>query len=302
MSPFTHIRLASRIMGIAFIAFISCRNQTKISIQTEQAMETTDSLHFKSAYAEVNGLNMYYEEYGEGKPFVLIHGGGSTIQSCFEQVIPLFAQNYRVIAVELQAHGRTEDRGVPSSFEQDADDVVKLLEMLGIEKADFFGFSNGATTAMQIAIRHPEKVNKLVLGSPLAKRTGVPDWFWGFMENVTLEDAPAQLNESFLKVNPSQEGLQIMHDRDATRMREFKDIPDTQIQSISAPTLIVIGDKDIITPEHALQLNRMIEGSELAILPGGHGAYMGEITTLQPGFKPEDFVVVTLIDQFLNKK
>lgn len=263
-------------------------------------MKTTDGLAFSKGYSDVNGMSMYYEIYGDGKPLVLIHGGGSTIQSCFEKVIPLFAKNRKVIAVELQAHGRTQDRGTETSFEQDADDVAMLLKNLNIDKADFFGFSNGGTTTLQLAIRHPEIVNKIVLGSALAKRSGVPDWFWSFMEQASLKDMPLQLQEAYLKVSPNPEGLQIMHDRDAQRMVHFKDIPDEQITSIEAPALVLIADKDVITPEHALELHRQIPHSELAIIPGVHGEYMGEITTIGPDFK-ESELVVPMIEKFLDK-
>lgn len=281
---------------------MACSNTEK----TNQVMNNTDSLIFEHNYAEVNGLQMYYETYkvadhaDQGIPLLLIHGGGSTIQSTFEKVIPLFAKNRLVIAVEMQAHGRTSDRDADLSFEQDADDIATLLDTLKIDKADFFGFSNGGTTTLQIAIRHPEIVNKIVLGSALAKRSGVPDWFWGFMETASLEKMPGQLQEAYLKVAPDPKGLQIMHDRDGKRVVNFKDIPDEQIKSIGVLTLIIVGDKDVITPEHALELNRLIQNSELAVIPGGHGEYIGEVTTLKPGFK-ENELIVPLIEKFLNK-
>jgi len=259
-----------------------------------------NKLIFSNGYSDVNGLKMYYEIYGHGKPLVLIHGGGSTIQSNFEKAIPLFAKDRKVIALELQAHGRTSDRNADSSFEQDADDVAALLDNLKIEKADFFGFSNGGTTTLQIASRHPELVNKIVLGSPLAKRSGVPDWFWGFMEEATLENMPGPLKVAYQKVASDQNGLQVMHDRDAKRMVNFKDIPDELISSIKVPTLIIIGDKDVITPEHAIELHRQIENSELAIIPGGHGEYIGEVTTLTPAYRETD-LVIPIIEKFLNK-
>lgn len=259
-----------------------------------------DTLIYKSGYSEVNGLNMYYEIYGEGKPLVLIHGGGSTIQTTFEKVIPLFAKSRMVIAVELQAHGRTNDRDADSSFEQDADDVVTLLKNLTITKADFFGFSNGGTTTLQIAIRHPELVNKIILGSALAKRNGVPEWFWGIMENASLDNMPELLKVGYLNVAADPNGLQVMHDRDAKRMVHFMDIPDEYITAITAPTLIIIGDNDIITPEHALELHRHIAGSQLAIIPGIHGEYIGEITTIRSDFR-EDILVVPMIERFLDK-
>lgn len=258
-------------------------------------------MDFKSGYAEVNGLNMYYEIYGKGKPLVLIHGGGSTIQSTFEKVIPLFAKNRKVIAMELQAHGRTNDRDADLSFEQDADDVATLLKNLKIDKADFFGFSNGGTTALQIAIRHPEIVDKIVLGSALAKRNGVPEQFWAFMRQARLDNMPEQLKTAYTNVSTNPNGLQVMHDKDAKRMVGFRDIPDGKINSIKAPTFIIIGDKDVITPEHAIELHRQIANSELAIIPGGHGAYIGEVTTIKPDFKTSD-LVVPMIEKFLDKK
>jgi pimeloyl-ACP methyl ester carboxylesterase len=257
-------------------------------------------LNFKNGYSEVNGLKMYYEIYGQGKPLVLVHGGGSTIQSSFEKVIPLFAKNRQVIAVELQAHGRTSDRNADLSFEQDADDIATLLKNLNIYKADFFGFSNGGTTALQIAIRHPEIADKIILGSALAKRNGVPEWFWDFMKQAKLENMPEQLKTAYKQVAPDTSGLLVMHDRDAKRMVNFKDIPDEQIKSIKAPTLIIIGDKDVITPEHALELHRQIANSKLAIIPGGHGEYIGEITTIKPNFN-ESELVVPMIEKFLDK-
>jgi pimeloyl-ACP methyl ester carboxylesterase len=278
----------------------SCNNKTE---NTDKSMATTtsDSLTFKNGYSEVNGLKMYYEIHGQGKPIVLIHGGGSTIQTNFEKIIPLLAKNRQVIAVELQAHGRTNDRNADLTFEQDADDVATLLKNLKIDKADFFGFSNGGTTTLQIAIRHPELVDKMILGSALAKRNGVPEWFWGFMENAKLENMPELLKVGYKKVAADTNGLQVMHDRDAKRMVNFKDIPDEQIKSIKVPTLIIIGDKDVIIPEHAIELHRQIANSELAIIPGGHGQYIGEITTITTDFKESD-LVIPMIEKFLDKK
>jgi pimeloyl-ACP methyl ester carboxylesterase len=97
-------------------------------------------------------------------------------------------------------------------------DVATLLKNLNIDKADFFGFNNGGTTTLQIAIRHPELIDKMILGSALAKRYGVPDWFWGFMSKARLENMPDQLKEGYRKVAADKNGLQVMHDRDAKRM------------------------------------------------------------------------------------
>jgi len=111
---------------------------------------------------------------------------------------------------------------------------------------------------------------------------------------------PELLKEGYQKVAADPQGLQVMHDRDAKRMLNFKDIPDEHIQSVQVPTLIIMGDKDVITPEHALELHRQIKDSELAIIPGGQGEYIGEITTIQPGFKASD-LPISILEKFLNK-
>lgn len=288
---------------LIILSLTACNSKKSVETENENNMKisTSDKIAMTSAYSEVNGIKMYYEIYGQGKPLVLIHGGGSTIQTTFGKVIPLFAKNRKVIAVEMQAHGRTSDRNTDLSFEQDADDIATLLKNLNIEKADFFGFSNGGTSTLQIAIRHPEIVDKIILGSALAKRNGVPEWFWDFMNQAKLENMPEQLKVAYNQVAADTNGLQVMHDKDAKRMVNFKDIPNEQIKSVKSPTLIIIGDKDIITPEHAIEMHRLISNSELAIIPGGHGDYIGEITTLKPDFK-ECELVVPMIEKFLNKK
>ena len=293
----TERKLIISFFALTLFALASCRE--KKTENTTVETPKTGKLTFTSGYSEVNGLDMYYEIYGQGKPLVLIHGGGSTIQTSFGKVIPLFAKDRKVIAVELQAHGRTNDRNADLSFEQDADDVVTLLKNISIDKADFFGFSNGGTTTLQIAIRHPEIVNKIVLGSALSKRNGVPEWFWGFMEQAKLENMPEPLKVAYIQVAPDTNGLQIMHDRDAKRMVNFTDIPDHKIKSIKSPTLIIIGDKDVITPEHAMEMHRQIANSSLAIIPGGHGEYIGEITTVTRDTEERDFAV-SIIEKFLK--
>jgi pimeloyl-ACP methyl ester carboxylesterase len=288
------------LLILSFFVLNSCCEKGNYSAKNKMG-QTQNTLDFKSGYSDVNGLKMYYEIYGRGKPLVLIHGGGSTIQSSFEKVIPLFVKNRKVLAVELQAHGRTGDRNTDLSFEQDADDVATLLKNLKIDKADFFGFSNGGTTTLQIAIRHPEIVDKIILGSALSKRNGVPGQFWEFMEQASPDSMPEQLKEAYKKVASDPNDLQVMFAKDAKRMVDFKDIPDEKIKSIQVPTLIIIGDKDVITPEHAIEMHKLIMNSELAIIPGGHGEYMGEITILKSDFKESDFVV-PMIERFLNKK
>jgi pimeloyl-ACP methyl ester carboxylesterase len=256
--------------------------------------------HFKSAYATVNGLNMYYEIHGQGKPLVLIHGGGSTIQTTFGRIMPLLAKNRQVIAMELQAHGHTNDRDADLSFQQDADDVATLLKKLEITKADILGFSNGGQTTIEIAIRHPQLVNKIILASTFYKRSAAVPQFWEGFDNVTLNDMPELLRTGFLTANNDPAALQNMFNRDVQRMKTFKDWGDDQLRSIKAPTLIINANHDVGSAEHAVEMHRMIPNSVLVIFPGGHGTYLGAIESLEHGKWPA-FNATSLIEEFLDK-
>jgi pimeloyl-ACP methyl ester carboxylesterase len=242
---------------------------------------------------------MYYEVHGSGAPLVLLHGGGSTIESSFGRILPELSKSHKVIAVELQAHGHTLDIDRPLSFEQDADDVAAQLDQLHIEKADVMGFSNGGTTALEIAIRHPTLVNKLVLCSATYKRSGmIPGFFEGF-DHATLNNMPKPLQAAYLKENPDPKGLERMFERDVARMKAFKDIPDSEIHAIQSPALVINADKDVVLPEQALALSRLIPHAELAILPGQHGEYLGEICARDP-HSEIPVLVTAMIESFLK--
>lgn len=258
-------------------------------------------LNYKSGHENVNGLKMYYQIHGSGDiPLVLLHGGGSTIETTFGNIIPFFAQNRKVIGVDLQAHGRTSDREAGVTFEQDADDVVTLLQNLGFEKADFLGFSNGGSSVMQIAIRHPHMVRKLVAVAACWKREGLISGFFEFMETASLDNMPLPLQTAFLEVAENKDGLQAMHDKDRDRMRAFTDWPEGKIGSIQAPALIIAGNQDVITIDHAVETAKLIPHAELVILPGIHGACLGEICTARAGSKMPEFTAL-MIGEFLDK-
>jgi pimeloyl-ACP methyl ester carboxylesterase len=274
---------------LAVLLFLSCHNSENKKMKIPEKYDSTNG------YALVNGLNMYYEIHGKGTPLVLIHGGGSTIHTTFGRVIPFFAQTHQVIAVEMQAHGHTADIDRPLSFIQDADDIAALLKYLNIEKASVFGFSNGANTTLQFAIRYPEMTGKIIVASTFYKKSGAPDWFWEMMSKPTFEGMPQIYKDEFLKINPDTNALHRMYERDVARMQAFPGIADEQMQSIKAPVLIIIGDRDVVSAEHAVEMQQRLSNSRLAILPGGHGDYIGEITT------PQDTVYISGISAMINK-
>ncbi len=256
---------------------------------------------FISGFAPVNGLNMYYEIHGKGLPLVLIHGGGSTIETTFGHILPMLAQHYKVIAVELQAHGHTADRNTPESFTQDANDVAALLSYLNIENAFFIGFSNGGQTCLEIGIKHASIARKLVIISAFYKKEGMTPGIFDGMPNATIDNMPALLKSTYMAIpGNTHEGLMAMFNQDKNRMIQFKGWTDAEVESIKAPTLVISGDKDVATPQHTAEMASRISGASLCILPGNHGSFIGEICTIQEGSRIPA-LTVELIKEFLDK-
>lgn len=248
----------------------------------------------------VNGIEMYYEVHGDqpGCPLVLLHGGGSTIESNFGRLLPFLARGRRVIAVEEQGHGRSSDRDRPFSFEASADDVAELLHRLHISQADLFGFSNGASVALQVALRHPQLVRRLVFASSFTKRDGAHPQLWEFMKQADIGNMPSPLKEAFLAVNPDPDKLKTMHDKDAARMLAFEDVPDAAVRGVAVPTLIITGDRDVGTLEHAIELVRLFPNARLLVLPSGHGDYLAEAASA-PGDVDYADITARLLERFL---
>jgi pimeloyl-ACP methyl ester carboxylesterase len=259
------------------------------------ARELHRGVAVNSGYAPVNGLRLYYEVHGRRNPkqppLVLLHGGGDTIETSFGQVLPALARTRQIIAFEQQGYGHTADiADRPFTFEQSADDTAALLDHLGIDRADLLGFSNGGTIALQAAIRHPRVVRRLVAVSTFFRRSGGDAWFWDAMKNARLENMPMELQEAYRKVAPRPENLRTFHDKAAQRMRDFADIADSAIRAITAPALVMAGDADVVRPEHAVELARLLPHARLAILPGTDHLGMMTCTDL----------IVPMIDAFLD--
>jgi pimeloyl-ACP methyl ester carboxylesterase len=255
----------------------------------------------KSGHAPINGISMYYELHGSasGTPLVLLHGGGSSIDVTYGRILPFLARRRSVIAVDEQGHGRTSDRDGPVRFDTSAEDVASLLGALHVGRADVMGFSNGASVALRLAIRHPELVRRLIFASSITKKSGAAPEFWGFMEKATFADMPQPLKDAFLKMNPDPQKLRAMHDKDLERMQHFVETSDDEVRSVRAPTLVLLGDRDVPTVEHANELTRLFPSARLSILPGGHGDYLGELIATKSGSHYPGLTAV-LIEDFLD--
>lgn len=254
-------------------------------------------------YATVNGIQLYFEVHGQARdgrvPLVLIHGGGSTIESNWSRILPLLARSRQVIAIEEQGHGHSPAAARPFTFENTADDVAALLDHLSIARADVMGFSNGGTTTLRVGLRHPDKVRRLVVISAMYRRDGMVAGFWDGFQDAKLSSMPEALQAADRKINPDPRHLQTMFEQDVARMRSFQDWPDSDIAGIAAPTLVVVGDHDVVLPEHALRMARLLPKGRLAIVPGGHGEFLGEVaSTREESATPA--AVTALIEAFLE--
>lgn len=232
-------------------------------------------------YASVNGLEMYYETYGEGQPLILLHGGLGGIPEFGTLIAPL-AETRQVIAVELQGHGRTADIDRPITYEQMADDIAALIEYLDVENADVLGFSLGGGVALQTAIRHPEVVRKLVVISAPFQRSGIHPEFLAGMSAMSAETADQMaetpMYQFYSSVAPKLENWPTLVGKLGTLLSTDYDW-SADVEGITTPTLILVGDSDMVPPAHAAALYTLLGGgvpadfvgfpaSQLAILPG----------------------------------
>jgi pimeloyl-ACP methyl ester carboxylesterase len=215
-------------------------------------------------YAEVNGLNMYYEIHGSGEPLILLHGGVGAIEM-FGEVLPLLAEGRRVVAVDLQAHGRTADIDRPLSYEMMADDIAALIGHLGLEKADVMGYSLGGGVALQTAIRHPEVVRKLVLVSTPFKRDGwYPEILAGMGQLGPEAAEPMKqtpMYQLYAGVAPRPEDWPELLTKLGRLLGQDYDWSE-EVSAIEAPTIIVVGDADSVRTAHAVEFFELLGGGK----------------------------------------
>lgn len=234
-------------------------------------------------YAFVNGLKMYYEVRGpqRGVPIVFLHGAFSNIESDFGKLLPTIAKTRQVITLEQQGHGRTADIDRPLTYEQMADDVAELLRQLRITKADFVGYSMGGGVAMYVAVRHPELVRKLVYAGGASYD---PDGFYPeVLEGEKKMTPDAFVGTSWLKtymrIAPNKGDWPKLVEKIKVLDLNWRGLSEDQVRSIKVPVMLIVGDADVVRPEHVVNMFRLLGGgvpgdlvglprSRLAVLPG----------------------------------
>ena len=244
----------------------------------------TDVIKGNGRYADVNGIKLYYELHGSGKPLVLLHGGLGAIEM-FGPNLPALAKGRQVVAVDLQGHGRTADIDRPLSVELMADDIAALIRHLGLQRADVMGYSLGGGVALLTAIRHPDVVNRLVVVSTAFRRNGFYPDILAQQGQVTPAAAEAMkqtpMYQMYASLAPRPEDWGRLLGKMGETMKQDFDF-STQIKGIKATTLVVAGDADIFPPAHAVEMFGLLGGgqrdggwdgsgrgkSRLAILPG----------------------------------
>lgn len=235
----------------------------------------------KTGHVDINGLHMYFESYGTGgTPLVLLHGAFSSIHNSFGSLLGPLSANRQVIGLDLQGHGRTADIDRPMIHDNLADDVVAALEVFGIPQADVYGYSNGAAVALNLAIRHKERVRKLVFQSGAFQLSGIQP---GLMEGLG-QMQPAMMygtpwHQDYQALNPKPD-FDALFWKKTEADKQIKDVTEDQIKGLTQPVLLISGDNDLPTLEHMVKVYRLLGGgifgdtpaglpkSQLAILPG----------------------------------
>lgn len=245
---------------------------------------TSTNTAVTGSYVDVNGLKMYYETHpaeqpSSDVPLVLIHGALSATGTSFGTVLPGLVKSRTVISVEQQSHGHTYDIDRPLRTESMADDSVSLLRQIGVQQADFFGYSMGAGIAFEIAVRYPHMVRKLVLASFAHRIDGMHPGLLDGLEQLKPEMLfGSPFHDEYLRLAPRPEDFPKMFGRVMDLNRNIKSWTDDDVRSLQPPVLLIIGDSDIVRPEGAVEMFRLLGGgvsgdnmglpkSRLAILP-----------------------------------
>jgi pimeloyl-ACP methyl ester carboxylesterase len=259
---------------------------------------STAALPALAETVEVNGMQMYYEVFGQGDPLVVLHGAYMNIPAMGE-IIPRLAETHQVYAVEMQGHGRTNDIDRPITYENLADDVAAFMEAVGLERADVFGYSMGAAVGLQVAIRHPGKVDQLIAASVSYDESGWQPEMVAMIPQMTPEMfVGSPMEAAFQEMSPNPDGFPAF----AERMIALEHEPmawEEDVRGLQAPVLLIAGDADVVTLEHTVAMFRLLGGgamgdmgnplpaSRLAILPAtSHTAVIGQVDLLMGFIEP----------------
>ena len=280
----------ARVM-IAVALFAGCTASNTATTSQQAAVD--------SNRVDINGMKMYYEVSGAGDPIVVLHGAYMNIPTMGD-IIPQLARTHRVYAIEFQGHGRTTDIDRPITYQNLADDVAAFMDSVGLTSADVFGYSMGAIAGLQLAIRHPARVNKLVSASGAYDLKGWQPEFSAFIPQMTVEFmiTNTPLAAEYKKLAVDTNGFPEL----ARKLIALEKEPmawEQDVRQVKTPVLIIVGDADVATLEHAVSMFRLLGGgamgdmgkplaaSRLAVLPAtSHTAVISQPNLLHSFIEP----------------
>ena len=223
-------------------------------------------------YADVNGLHLYYETHGTGRPLVLLHGGLASGEM-FGPIIPALAADHQVVVPDLQGHGRTADIDRPIDVRLMADDIAALIDQLGLDKPDIVGYSLGGGVAFFTAVKYPDKIGKLVMAAAHVRRDAIPPEMLAQQAQVSAAAVPfmkeTPMYELYQRVAPRPEDFGRLLDKIGESMAKDFDFSD-EVRGLKVPTLIVAADADMAPPSHYVEMFKLLDGG---LRDGG---WMGE--------------------------
>jgi pimeloyl-ACP methyl ester carboxylesterase len=230
--------------------------------RSEQGSDWSSSTSGNGEYADVNGVRLYYELHGEGRPLVLLHGGLGSGEM-FGPVLPAFAAGHQVILPDLQGHGRTADVDRPLTLEAMADDIAALITHLGHDEADVVGYSLGGGVAFHLALRHPDKVRHLVTCSAHVRTDAIYAEMRAQQGQVTGAAAEMMkgtpMYELYQRVAPNPEDFPRLLDKIGALMAVPFDLTD-EVRGLQVPTLVMCGDADMAPPSHYVEVFGLLDG------------------------------------------
>ena len=280
----------ARVM-IAVALFAGCTASNTATTSQQAAVD--------SNRVDINGMKMYYEVSGAGDPIVVLHGAYMNIPTMGD-IIPQLARTHRVYAIEFQGHGRTTDIDRPITYQNLADDVAAFMDSVGLTSANVFGYSMGAIAGLQLAIRHPARVNKLVSASGAYDLKGWQPEFSAFIPQMTVEFmiTNTPLAAEYKKLAVDTNGFPEL----ARKLIALEKEPmawEQDVRQVKTPVLIIVGDADVATLEHAVSMFRLLGGgamgdmgkplaaSRLAVLPAtSHTAVISQPNLLHSFIEP----------------
>jgi len=224
-----------------------------------------------TAYLPVRGSRIFYETSGDGEPLLLLHGGFGTVED-FSSQTPELSKHFRVVAFERPGHGHTADTKEPFSFATMSEYTTNFIEALGLGRTNLMGWSDGAITALLVSISRPDLVKRLVCVGGSFNTSSVPaqdqDWIRSATPESFRKNQP-KLVKRYDEANPDGPAhFQIVFEKTKKLWLTEPDIQREELAKITAPTLVMVGDRDTVTPEHTLELFRSIKGAQLCIIPG----------------------------------